>query len=58
MYQKPMPKQDKKNATSCIFEPPQRAENPRETRVWKQKPQKRYGQKFDATHCIRIINML
>ena len=34
------------------------AYNTRETRVWKQKPQKRYGQKFDATHCIRIINML
>lgn len=28
-----MPKQDKKNAVTCIFEPPQRAENPRETRV-------------------------
>ena len=27
-----MPKQDKKNATTCIFEPPQCAENPRETR--------------------------
>ena len=33
MYQKPMPKQDKKNATICIFEPPLCADYSRETRV-------------------------
>ena len=27
-----MPKQDKKNAATCIFEPPLCADNPRETR--------------------------
>ena len=32
IYQKPMPKQDKKNATTCIFEPSLRADNSRETR--------------------------
>lgn len=31
--QKPMPKQDKKNATICIFEPPLCADYSRETRV-------------------------
>lgn len=33
LYQKPTPKQDKKNATERIFEPPQCADYSRETRV-------------------------
>lgn len=32
LYQKLMPKQDKKNATICIFEPPLCADYSRETR--------------------------
>lgn len=33
MYQKPTPKQDKKNATTCIFEPLRSSGYTRETRV-------------------------
>ena len=33
LYQKSMPKQDKKNAATCIFELPLRADYSRETRV-------------------------